>query len=47
MSQQKILVIGAGIVGLSTAYYLQSSKHQVTLVDYQLPGSGTSRDMQA
>jgi len=43
VSQQKILVIGAGIVGLSTAYYLQSSKYQVTLVDYQLPGSGTSR----
>ena len=43
MSQKNILVIGAGIVGLSTAYYLQSSNYQVTLADYQEPGSGTSR----
>ena len=43
MSQKHILVIGAGIVGLSTAYYLQSSNCKVTLVDYQEPGSGTSR----
>ena len=43
MSKKNILVIGAGIVGLSTAYYLQSSNNKVTLVDYQEPGSGTSR----
>jgi D-amino-acid dehydrogenase len=29
----QILVIGAGVVGLSTAYYLQADGHQVTVVD--------------
>lgn len=43
MQQKKILVIGAGIIGLSTAYYLQSANQQVTLMDYKDPGSGTSR----
>ena len=43
MSQKKIAVVGAGIVGLSTSYYLQSSGHQVTLYDQNNPGSGTSR----
>ena len=40
---KKIAVIGAGIVGLSTSYYLQSSGHNVTIFDQKDPGSGTSR----
>ena len=40
---KKIAVIGAGIVGLSTSYYLQSSEHNVTIFDQNDPGSGTSR----
>ena len=40
---KQIAVIGAGIVGLSTSYYLQSSGHQVTIFDQNDPGSGTSR----
>ena len=38
---KKIAVIGAGIVGLSTSYYLQSSGHNVTIFDQNDPGSGT------
>ena len=30
---KNIAVIGAGIVGLSTSYYLQSSGHKVTIFD--------------
>ncbi len=40
---RNIAVIGAGIVGLSTSYYLQSSGHIVTIFDQNDPGSGTSR----
>ena len=40
---KNIAVIGAGIVGLSTSYYLQSSGHNVTIFDQNDPGSGTSR----
>lgn len=29
----KVLVIGAGVIGLSTAYYLQTDGHDVTVVD--------------
>ena len=43
MTKKNIAVIGAGIVGLSTAYYLQSSLNKVTLYDQYDPGSGTSR----
>ena len=43
MSSKKIAVIGAGIIGLSTAYYLQKSGCQVFLIDKQEPGTGTSR----
>ena len=42
MKKKKIAVIGAGIVGLSTSFYLQSSGHQVSLYDKNNPGSGTS-----
>ncbi len=41
-TNKSILVIGAGIVGLSTALFLQNDGHQVTLVDPARPGSGTS-----
>jgi D-amino-acid dehydrogenase len=42
MPNKSIIVIGAGIVGLSTALFLQDDGHQVTLVDPARPGSGTS-----
>ena len=41
-TNKHILVIGAGIVGLSTALFLQDDGHEVTLVDPAKPGSGTS-----
>ena len=43
MKQNKIAVIGAGIIGLCSAYYLQKAGCQVILIDKQEPGSGTSR----
>ncbi|MFK7754815.1 MAG: NAD(P)/FAD-dependent oxidoreductase [Sedimentitalea sp.] len=39
---QHVLVIGAGIVGLSTAIWLQRAGQQVTLLDRIGPASGTS-----
>src|SRR5579871_439081 len=35
-------VIGAGIIGVSTALYLQRDGHRVSLIDYRGPGEGTS-----
>jgi D-amino-acid dehydrogenase len=35
-------VIGAGIVGVSTALYLQRDGHRVSLIDYRPPGEGAS-----
>ena len=43
VNHKKIAVIGAGIIGLSTAYYLQKAGSQVILFDKQEPGFGTSR----
>ncbi len=40
--KRHVLVIGAGIVGVSTAIWLMRSGAQVTLVDRQGPGEGTS-----
>ena len=37
-----ILVLGAGIVGVSTALHLQARGRDVCLVDRAEPGSGTS-----
>ncbi|MRI32638.1 amino acid dehydrogenase [Endozoicomonas sp. OPT23] len=37
-----VCVVGAGIVGLSTALSLQSAGFKVTLIDSQKPGLGTS-----
>lgn len=39
---QKIIVIGAGICGLSSAIWLRRAGHEVTLVDKDAPGAGAS-----
>ena len=41
-SDQPILVVGAGVVGLSTALYLQRAGRSVTVIDALPPGSGAS-----
>lgn len=38
----KVIVVGAGIVGVSTAIWLQRGGHDVTIVDREGPASGTS-----
>ncbi len=38
----RVAVVGAGIVGVCSALYLQRDGHQVTLIDRQEPGQGTS-----
>jgi len=38
-----IVVLGAGIVGVSVASYLLRDGHRVTLIDRQAPGEGTSK----
>ena len=40
--KHKITVIGAGIVGISCALYLQRDGHQVTVIDNLEPGQGCS-----
>lgn len=37
-----VIVIGAGIVGVSTALWLQRDGHRVTLIDREGPAAGTS-----
>ncbi|MGB1203452.1 MAG: FAD-dependent oxidoreductase, partial [Alloalcanivorax venustensis] len=37
-----ILVLGAGMVGVSTAWHLLQRGHRVTLVDHNAPGRETS-----
>lgn len=39
---QNILVVGAGIVGVSTAIWLQRDGHKVTLMDREGPAAGAS-----
>ena len=39
---KSIAVIGAGIIGICSAYYLQKSGFKVTLIDHNEPGSMTS-----
>ena len=39
---KNIAVIGAGIIGICSAYFLQKSGYKVTLVDHNEPGSMTS-----
>ena len=42
MTDTPIIVIGAGIVGVSTAIWLQRSGRQVILMDRGKPGMGAS-----
>jgi len=42
IEQKTIAVIGAGIVGVSTAIWLQRDGHKVILIDRQGPAAGTS-----
>ncbi|MEP4197304.1 MAG: FAD-dependent oxidoreductase [Aliishimia sp.] len=42
MTQKTVAVIGAGIVGVSTAIWLQRDGHKVILIDRLEPGEGTS-----
>lgn len=39
---RSVAIIGAGIVGVSTARYLQRNGHRVTLIDPNPPGEGAS-----
>jgi len=39
---QDVSIVGAGIVGVATAIYLQREGHRVTLIDRGEPGEGTS-----
>jgi len=39
---KRVAVIGAGIVGVATALWLQRDGHDVTLIDRKGPGEGTS-----
>lgn len=42
MAVKSIVVVGAGIVGVSTAIWLQRAGHGVTLIDKGAPGMGAS-----
>ncbi|MEP1444301.1 MAG: FAD-binding oxidoreductase [Hyphomicrobiales bacterium] len=42
MSQKHIVIVGAGIVGISTAIWLQRAGHRVTVIDREGPAAGTS-----
>ena len=39
---KKVIVIGGGVIGLCSAYYLQKEEHQVTVVDQSNLDSGAS-----
>ena len=39
---KKIIIIGGGIIGLSTAYYLQKEGHHVSIIDKANFSEGTS-----
>src|SRR5258707_3270928 len=39
---REIVVIGAGIVGMACASYIQRAGHRVTVIDRGAPGEGTS-----
>jgi len=41
-SKPQTIVVGAGVVGLATALYLQRNGHQVTVIDPMPPAGGTS-----
>lgn len=42
MASERIVVVGAGIIGLSTAYYLARAGHSVTVIDREPVGEGAS-----
>ena len=42
MVKKKVVVLGGGIVGLSTAYYLIQEGHEVTIIDKGRLDSGAS-----
>ncbi|NKX16591.1 FAD-binding oxidoreductase [Ochrobactrum pseudogrignonense] len=42
MQKQDVIVLGAGIVGVSAALHLQARGRSVTLIDRGDPGQGTS-----
>ncbi|HEX7381932.1 MAG TPA: FAD-dependent oxidoreductase [Nevskiaceae bacterium] len=42
MTARQILVVGAGMVGVCTAWHLRTRGHEVTLIDRRDPGSETS-----
>nr|WP_320135764.1 FAD-binding oxidoreductase [uncultured Amphritea sp.] len=42
MDSTQIGVVGGGVVGLATAIFLQQAGYQVTLIDKEAPGMGTS-----
>lgn len=39
---KKVAVLGAGIIGLNSAFWLQRAGYQVTLIDVEKPGLGAS-----
>ncbi len=43
MTRSEVVVVGAGIVGVCCAAYLQRDGHAVTLLDRDAPGEGTSK----
>lgn len=39
----KVIVIGSGLIGITTAYFLRQRRHEVTVIDRQEgPGQETS-----
>ena len=42
MSEKKVIVIGGGMVGLCSAWYLQQQGHQVTVIEQETLGEGCS-----
>jgi len=42
LGKKHVIVVGAGIVGVSTAIWLQRDGHDVTLIDREGPAGGTS-----
>ncbi|MGB5394479.1 MAG: FAD-dependent oxidoreductase [Lutimonas sp.] len=40
--QKEVVIIGGGIIGLCSAYYLQKEGHQVTIIDQSAMDSGAS-----
>ena len=38
----KVLILGSGVVGTASAYYLAKAGHEVTVVDRQPAASSTS-----